>query len=250
MSYIKIGERFFNFLAQHNHRKVCPATFQHVKQYIAHLFNIGLAPSTLLTHTSAIAFIHKIAGHADPTDNFFIKRMLSGAQKMKGSPDNRKPFLPQDIYALNAALHALPQPTYIKIMLKSMILLAFNAMLRVGEITSRSPKSCDSNNILFQNVQFSPNAATIIMNCYKHSKGQPVSIKIPEHKKNNLCPVKALKAYIVVRGQHSGPLYTLPNRDAVSCQFFNQQLNTLIIHSNLPQGRYSSHSLRIGGAFI
>ena len=121
-------------------------------------------------------------------------------------------------------------------------------MLRVGEITSRSPKSCDSNNILFQNIQFSPNAVTLNMHSYKHSNFQTVSIKIPEHKKNNLCPVKALKTYLALRGQHKGPLFTLPNGDAVSCQFFNQQLNTLIIHSNLPQGRYSSHSLRIGGA--
>ena len=230
-------------------RPIFPAKTKQVKNYLAYLFQIGMAPATLLTHISAIAFIHKIAGHSDPTDNFFIKRMLTGAQKLKGTSDNRKPFFPQHICSLISSLEQLPQPPYTKTMLKAMILLAFNAMLRVGEITSRSQKSADNkNNILLQNVKLSTNSITIQMQSYKHSKGDCIKIKLPKHKRTKLCPVKALKTYIGLRGKQQGTLFSFTNGEPVSCQFFNQQLNQLIKQAKLPKGKYSSHSLRIGGA--
>ena len=249
MAYLKIVNKFLLFTSTYSNTRInFPSTSTQVKSYLAHLFQIGFAPSTLLTHTSAIAFVHKISGYKDPTNNFFIKLMLSGANKLKGTSDMRQPFLPQHIRAITSAVFSLPQSQYMKKMLIAMILLAYNAMLRVGEITVRSLKSNNKNLIQLQQAHFSSDGLTLFMQSYKHSNGNQVHINIPEHKKGSLCPVRALKAYIAVRGKSQGPLFSSQNGQPITCHFFNDQLNPLIIMARLPQGKYSSHSLRIGGA--
>ena len=248
-AYLSIIKKFLIFIRRDlNVNNAFPATSMHVKSYLAHLFQIGLSPPTLLTHTSAIAFVHKIAGYQDPTNNFFIKRMLTGACKLKSTPDTRQPFLPHHIKSITASIKALQQSSYIKAMLNAMILLAYNAMLRVGEITAHSLKANNLNIIKFQHIHISSKGLIIHMQAFKHSQNNQVHIKIPEHQKGPLCPVKALRAFVAVRGQGHGPLFVFQNGDPVTCHFFNDQLNILITMSGLQQGKYSSHSLRIGGA--
>ena len=198
-AYLSMFKKFLVFTHRElNLDNAFPATSMHVKSYLAHLFHIGLSPPTLLTHTSAIAFVHKIAGYPDPTDNFFIKRMLTGACKLKSTPDPRQPFLPHHIKAITASIKALPQSSYIKTMLNAMILVAYNAMLRVGEITVLSLKANNLNIIKFQNIHISSKGLIIHMQAFKHSQNNQVHIKIPEHQKGPLCPVKALRAFMAV----------------------------------------------------
>ena len=174
--------------------------------------------------------------------------MLTGACKLKGTSDICQPFLPQDIRAITSSSMALDQSPYIKSLLTSMILLAYNAMLRIGEITVRSLKATNKNVIKYQNIHISSQGVILHMQSYKHSDNKQVHINIPEHKKGRLCHVKALKAYIALRGQRQGPLFVFQHGDPITCHFFNEQLNMLIMMSGLPRGKYSSHSLCIGGA--
>ena len=57
-----------------------------VALFIAHLSTTRLAPATISTHISAISYVHKLKGYADPTKAFLILRLLS-ATKSRSHPE-------------------------------------------------------------------------------------------------------------------------------------------------------------------
>ena len=49
------------------------------------------------------------------------------------------------------------------------------------------------------------NEVTVVFHAYKHYQGPPVSLAVPAHAGSPFCPVKAMKSYLAVRGNSSGP---------------------------------------------
>jgi len=60
--------------------------------FIAHLYCRGYASSTVLTYISAIGYVHRLAGHPDPTESHLIKTTLKGYVKLAPSIDKRLPI--------------------------------------------------------------------------------------------------------------------------------------------------------------
>ena len=60
--------------------------------FIAYLSTSKYSASTIISNISAIAFIHKLNGWADPCDTFVVKKMLTGAKNVQGSFDVRLPI--------------------------------------------------------------------------------------------------------------------------------------------------------------
>ncbi len=45
-------------------------------KFYAYLFNMGLKYSTIVTYVAAIAFYHKVRNVVDPSENFYIWKLL------------------------------------------------------------------------------------------------------------------------------------------------------------------------------
>lgn len=223
-----------------------PAKPSLVIGFVAYLFEKGRAPTSISSHLSAIAYVHKLQSLDDPTSNFLVRKIMVGAHKLSGHPDMRLPITPEILKGLVMNLSFSTQSQYVLKMLKAMFLMAFFAFLRIGEITARSPSA--KSIIHFKNVVFTKSLALVTLSEYKHNvKKQPVTLSL-KPQPGPLCPISALKAYIKIRGQSQGPLFCWPNLSPVTRTFFNQQLQKVVKMSGLNPSGYKGHSFRIGAA--
>ena len=122
-----------------------PASSRNVMLFIANCYDSNFAASTVLTYVSALSFFHRKRNWADPTQNFLVKKCLQGYQKDRPSADKRKPITINILLKIIESLSHTTGSHFTRILLKAMYLLAFHAMLRVGEFTC---KSLDSTPIL------------------------------------------------------------------------------------------------------
>lgn len=60
--------------------------------FITHLYNLEYAASTIQTYVSAVGYVHRLHGKADPTNNFIVKRAIQGAKKDRTQGDIRLPI--------------------------------------------------------------------------------------------------------------------------------------------------------------
>jgi hypothetical protein len=60
--------------------------------FVAHLYNKRYASSTVNTYVSALGYLHKLSGSADPTKVFYIMQMLKGYLKLGCRLDTRLPI--------------------------------------------------------------------------------------------------------------------------------------------------------------
>ena len=106
--------------------------------FIVQCFNNNLAVSSVLTYMSALSYYHKINKLDDHTCTFRIKKCLTGYQKLKNKCDTRKPITYAILDKLVLSLHHTSNTYYVCMMVRAMYLLAFYALLRVGEFTTSS----------------------------------------------------------------------------------------------------------------
>ena len=69
-----------------------PVPSLHIAFFVSSLFDNGYAPSTMATHLSAIACVHKVNGFPHPTSTFLIQKAMQGARKSRGKADTRLPI--------------------------------------------------------------------------------------------------------------------------------------------------------------
>ena len=106
--------------------------------FIAHLYASGSAPASIVSTVSAMAYFHNINGFHDPSNCFMVSKLLAGARNLGTVPDVR---LPVTLPVLSRLVQALPTvfaSRYKCLMLRAMMVLAFKAYLRIGEMVPRS----------------------------------------------------------------------------------------------------------------
>ena len=159
--------------------------------FIASLYSRHYAPATLMTYMSALSYIHKLAGKADPTQLFVIKKLLAGAQKLSGKPDTRLPISPSILHKIVDATQFIVSSTYLRNILQRMFLLAFDAFLRIREITVHS-RSRGESIVQLGDVTISNTGVLLIMSHFKHNtSGRPVTLSI-SHTNDGHCQVQAV----------------------------------------------------------
>ena len=135
-------------------------------------------------------------------------------------------------------------------MFNTMYLVAFFALLRVGEITATQ---FGSHNILqYKDVQFSntkDDRTNITLNIqqHKHSVGTPLPIILSRQSDISICPVQALSKYMSIRGSRPGPLFITSECLPVQSHHFATILKECIRSLGLNLQHYTSHGFRIGG---
>lgn len=170
---------------------------------------------------------------------------------MSTLPDKRRPFTIPHLQSLLKALKTsgasvLPYRTF-----KAMLLLSFFGLFRVGEISLS--RTGGNNVILRQGIRchFSGtmvDTISIVLQNYKHSKGQSATVPIARQALSSICPVRALLRYLQMASPSTGPLFRHPTGRPVSASEFTQVLRSCVLACQLDPTHYTPHSLRIGGA--
>ena len=217
-------------------------------QYITYAFNRAQSPSTITSQLSAVSYLHKLAGVTDPNQHFLVRKMMAGARKLKPQRDVRLPITTAILRLLIQAVDATAESPFYNVLLKAMFLLAFHALLRVGEFTTAT--SGPQHTLQYGDVALHSGAAhsslVVTMNSSKHSHS-PTHLQLTA-KPGPLCPVRAYQNYACLRGRSPGPLFIFPDGTPVSRSFFAGQLNTALRWAKLDPNRYKGHGFRLGAA--
>ena len=126
--------------------------------------------------------------------------------------------------------------------------LAVYAFLRIGEIITRGKDGHSAHLIQKNQIRMQTKQIELKFISYKHSHGQPFSLSVMEAQERGPCPVRAMQAYLQVRGDRPGPLFQYVTGQAVLRNDFNKELRWALLFCDLDPTTFKSHSFRIGAA--
>ena len=223
-----------------------PLSVNQVALYVSYLHKHGYAPTTVVSYTSAIGYVHRISNVTDPTNSVLVQKILSATLKLKPTLDPRLPITLLILQQLINALETTVQTFTHRCLLRAMFIVAFFGLMRIGEITMSKEKVVP---LKLNQLNLTSNQALITISKFKHNKSmRPVEIPLPSQELELICPVRALNQYLHYRGLESGPLFCLSKLKPVPRDFFIKHLRNALSFCGFPLDRYKSHSFRIGGA--
>ena len=242
-SYNRTLLEFRLFLDQlpvrYNSKYVTPG---HIVLYIADLFEKGFSSQTIVSKISAINYFCKLYGHTTLIDNFIVQKTLSGVKKLSYSSDMRIPLSMENLSIMVRKTYTVMNCHYYIVLLKAMMVTAFYAFLRPGEMTK------SIHNLQFDNILLKSNVVVINFQSFKHCNGNKVTLEI--HADNTCtCPVFHLGNYIDARGNKPGPLFCHPDKLPISYYQFSRWLQQLLRNCSI-QGKINCHSFRIGATSL
>lgn len=180
-----------------------------------------------------------------------IKRELS---KNSSSTKPRLPITPNILLKLRAVWEETPA-AFDTIMLWAACCTCYFGFLRSGEICV--PSSGDSHYDPATHLSMGDLAVD------SHVDTSSVSLRIKASKTDpfrqgqtiylgatgtKLCPVKAILAYIAVRGSNPGPLFRFENTKPLTRELLVKSLREALTTAGMNPEPYSGHSFRIGAA--
>lgn len=251
IAYRNAIKQFRTFHSQLQNRKAWfPVTVNQLANYISHLFQCKYKPSSINSKVAALGHLHTMANKPNPTNHPIITKMLKGASNSNRSVDTRRPISKEILIKMLRTVPILYTNQYIIRLYSAMILLAFHALLRIGEYTlvnSKKPHTLKLSNISFDHSKVKTQML-INFEHFKHSK-QTATLALDSSSHPMHCPVKAMQTYLKIRPKQSGK-YLFVNNDhtPVSSGQFGKIFKEIIIFCNLSPNTYKPHSLRIGGA--
>jgi len=179
-------------------RPALPADALAVADYLAHAAQ-KRKPSTLAVHVAAIRAAHKAAGHPDPTADERARAVLRGIRRVHGQPPaQREPLTLDDLRAMLRTcgddLAGLRD--------KALLLVGFAAALRRSELVALDVEHIRLNGVL----------RITLTRSKTDQEGQGTHKTIPRLADPELCPVRALRAWLDAAGIASGPVFRSVNR--------------------------------------
>ncbi|XP_069111803.1 uncharacterized protein [Argopecten irradians] len=253
-SYKRVLSQFLDFhQAKFPNQAAFPVSQNVLTQFIVHLFQLKLSSATIYSYMSAISFVHKLENMADPTDLFFIKKLLKGVQNSRQVSDCRLPITLDILHRIINAMSNVIHPLFKVCLCRAMFLLAFHAFLRIGEFTlnhnNSTSKILQTSDINFlRDDTHSIKAMTVRIVNFKHSENQTITLEIPIKANKNYCPVLALHSYLQMSNHTSGPLFQFADKSPVTYSYFCKSLQAVLKFLQLDTRVYKGHSFRIGAA--
>ena len=223
----------------------CPV----ICNFVGHLYLKKLSPSSIVSHISAISYMHKMCNVLDPTQHFLVRKILKGAQNMGKSPDSRMPITKQILLKLLGALtHTVADKNNL-LLLRAIFLTAFHGFFRLGELVVRNnnmAKTVAQRNDVTVDDQHN---VQIVLRHFKHMRNnQPVTISLSPSSSREICPVRAISLYMACFKHSSGPLFSFMSGSPVPHSFVVANLKSALSFCGLDSKLYKGHSFRIGSA--
>lgn len=243
---------FEQFRSSHGFSLCWPAPCSHIVSFIAALSLEGKAPSTISSYLAGVAFNHKINGWDDPLKAFVIQKLLEGSRRLNRRTDSRAPLTLAILRELIPVLERVCRNSYEACLFRSAFLLAFFAFLRVGEFTAKSRSDNCHKVIALSDISFVDPGNSRVQLTLRYSKtdqlGRASIIDICSGSEGAVCPVSALKSFILMRPRVEGPLFLHLDRTPLTRYQVQSVLSKALVASGRSALRFRTHSFRIGAA--
>ena len=226
--------------------------------FVTDLATSGLAHSTIKVYLSSVRHLHVTHGkHTQFSAQLTprLQQVLKGVKKSQASTKkspSRRPITLSIMSGIKKFL--LSQPScHNNTMIWAACCLAFFGFLRSSEFTVPAQDSYD------ESMHLSPQDFTL--DC--RSSTQMIQVRIKQSKTDpfrqgvdiylgrtdtDICPVRALLPYFVIRGNRPGPFFVEENGGMLTRAQFSAKVRSILAALRLDEGNYNTHSFRIGAA--
>jgi site-specific recombinase XerD len=196
-AYRAAWRAFAAWCAEHK-RAALPADPLTVADYLAAAAQHHKA-STLGIHVAAIAAAHKAAGYPNPAADERVKATLTGIRRVHGQPPaQRDPLTLDDLRALGRACG----DSLAGLRDRALLFVGWAAALRRSEIVALD----------VEHVRLGEALHILILRRKTDQEGQGTHVTIPRLADPELCPVRALRAWLDATGIRSGAIFRSVNR--------------------------------------
>ena len=240
-SYSSAARSFTNFALTFNQLhpdgSLLPVSEETLMLYVTFLSQ-SIKPQSLKVYLAAIRNLHLESGFPSPLDSADkLRRLLRGIKRVHGlSRDSRLPITPRLLRQFRLLLN-FSYPDHRT--LWAAMLVAFFGFLRSNELLA----------ITNRDIQRTRVGYTLHI---RASKTDPfrtgATVHLGPSGDPTLCVVAALDWHIAGRPHNAGLLFTLHQGGALTRSKLNSLVKELARRCGVAQGRYTSHSFRIGAA--
>ena len=243
-------DAFDNFRLTSGLARQWPAPYGHIVLFVAYMSLNGKSPATIGSYIAGVSHFHRVQNWTDPTKVFVVRKLLEGSRRLSGKIDTRLPITLSILSRLTGLLNMVCNSSYESKLFKSAFSLAFFAFLRVSEFTATSKKA-DCSRIL----------SVLDVSCLDHSsvqvrvrfsktdqEGRSTLLQVCRGPDSAVCPVEGLLNFLQVRPPGNGPLFWHMDKSPLTRYQFNSVLQKSVHLAGLGEGKFSTHSFRIGAA--
>jgi integrase len=223
--------------------RALPADPETVADYISELADQRMKVSTLRVHLAAIASAHRIANLPDPTVSEIVHATMKGIAHDHGTRPHKKAPLTLDV--LSAMIAATPGSDLISVRDRAILILDFGGMFRRSEIVA-----LDVADLEFE----SDRLKVLVRRAKTDQAGKGLTKHLPLLVNAQLCPVRAVRAWLTAGGIKHGPLFRPIGRwnKKVADERFTDKgivraIKDAAERAGLDPSLYAGHSARRGG---
>ncbi len=153
---------------------------------------MGWTYSTILTYVSAIAFHHRVRGHKDPGNSFYIKKLMLGIKQNSVGERLLLPINKSILYGIVEALSAVCSSSQEDILMKSIMLCMYYGCLHVGEALVSN--LCSDHTLKSENIRLCSREGSVCsvylnLDSYKHNDGYTFWLVLQSEVNRELCSV-------------------------------------------------------------
>ena len=177
-----------------------------------------------------------------------VKLLFKGIGKVfPAKVDDRLPFTLSILHAMLSVLRRGCFSPYIDSLLDCTFSMAFYGFLRCGKFTTRSNVFNPATDVCVSDLTFHPDFFNLLL---KHSKTGGSCNVIVANIGGPYCPFSSMLKYVKMRPPSGllSPLFITPTNNPMSQSWFSHHLSQVVAKCDLPSGKYSGHSFRIGAA--
>ena len=249
-SYSAIWESIQLFIIQRLHGKInLPLSEEYIVKYIAYMFQLGRAVSTIRSHMSVISFVHHIRSIPDPTASFIIKHVLVGFERLSKPPNRKLGINHAILVRLINELHKVVDNNYERILLKAICCVAYYGCFRIGELVVSRGNS--SHTVITDNIDKVMTGKIckcikVHLDSYKFSHGKQKNIYLHRQPDDITCPINSMLEYSEIRESDSPLLFVYENGFPVTRDWVSQRIKAVMSILDFDSCHYDTHSFRVG----
>lgn len=234
--------RAWEAFAEAHGSAVLPASPAAVALYVAALVATPYTVATIQARLAAVATAHRAAGHASPTEDPRVRAVLRGARRRLGTaPASRTPLEREELERLISVLPGGPSGTRDR----ALLLVGWAGALRRAELVALEVRDV---------VRSSEGLAVTLRRSKTDQDGAGRLVGIPRARRPELCPARALAAWLELAEIQAGPIFrTVDRHGRIGAAQLGDRAVALVVKraalaAGLDPANLAGHSLRSGFA--
>jgi len=230
----------FRAWCDHEAVESLPASPEAIAAFLAAEADAGRKVATIEQRVAAIRWAHEARGVESPTSSKIVRSTMQGIRRELGIAPNRK--APATVERLAAMVTHVDASTVKGLRDRALLLFGFASAMRRSELVA----------LTVEDVEHTERGLLVTLRRSKtDQEGHGHERAIPFGRSVELCPVKALSAWLEASGVASGPVFrSVTRHGAIGDRMSTKAVADVVKHyatrAGFDPAEFAGHSLRAG----